>query len=58
MLRLVWFLGRDRWYYNEVYIRFECPAPDLLRDYVDWDRHNLENIESAFIPAKPKGLLE
>ena len=28
---LVWFTGRDRWYYNQFYIRFEFPAPDLLR---------------------------
>jgi len=44
--RLVWFLGRDRWYYNEVYIRFEYPAPDSLRDYVSWDRSLLlEDLE-------------
>jgi len=55
--RLVWFLGRDRWYYNEVYIRFEYPAPDPLRDYVSWDcsllLEDLELSEGLFIETEP-----
>ena len=55
--RLVWFLGRDRWYYNEVYIRFEYPAPSPLWDYVSWDRslllEDLELSEGRFIETEP-----
>jgi len=36
--RLVWFMGEEQWYYNQVYFRFEHPAPDSLRDYTIWDR--------------------
>jgi len=55
--RLVWFTGRDRWYYNQVYIRFEFPAPDLLRGQVTWDRslllEDLELSEGRFIETEP-----
>jgi len=55
--RLVWFLGRDQWYYNDVYIRFGYPVPDPLRDYVDWDRslllEDLELSEGRFIETEP-----
>jgi len=54
---LVWFLGRDRWYYNEVYIWFGYPAPDPLRDYVSWDRSLLSEdlglSEARFIETEP-----
>jgi len=55
--RLVWFTGRDRWYYNQFYIRFEFPAPDPLRNYVAWDRSllmdDLELSEGRFIETEP-----
>jgi len=55
--RLVWFTGRDRWYYNQFYIRFEYPAPDLLRNQVTCDRsllvEDLELSEGRFIETEP-----
>jgi len=53
----VWFTGRDQWYYNQFYIRFEFPAPDLLRGQVAWDRslllEDLELSEGRFIETEP-----
>jgi len=55
--RLVWFMGEDQWYYNQVYIRFEHPAPDSLRDYTIWDRsllsEDLQLSEGRFIETEP-----
>ena len=55
--RLVWFTGRDRWYYNQCYIRFEFPPPDLLRGQVAWDRslllEDLELSEGQFVETEP-----
>jgi len=55
--RLVWFTGRERWYHNQVYIRFEYPAPDPLRAHVAWDRSRLLGVlelsEGRFIETEP-----
>jgi len=55
--RLVWFTGRDRWYYNQFYIRFEFPAPDLLRGQVAWGQslllEDLELSKGRFIETEP-----
>ena len=57
VFRLVWFMGEDRWYYSQVYIRFEYPTPDPLRDYVVWDRsrllEDLELSEGRLIETEP-----
>jgi len=53
----VWFTGRDRWYYNQFYIRFEFPAPDLLRGQVAWGQslllEDLELSKGRFIETEP-----
>jgi len=56
MFLLVWCTGRDGWYYNQFYIRFEFPAPDPLHDYVNWDRslqmEDLELSDGRFIETE------
>ena len=55
--RLVWFLGEDQGYYNQVYIRFEHPASDAIRNYTTWDRslllEDLQTSEGRFIETEP-----
>ena len=54
---LVWFTGREQRYHNRIYIRFEYPAPDLLRPHVAWDRSrllgDLELSDCRFIETEP-----
>jgi len=55
--QLVWFVGEDDWYYNQVYIRFEHPASDAIRSFTTWDRslllEDLQTSEGRFIETEP-----
>jgi len=55
--RLVWFMGEDQWYYNQVYIRFEHPASDAICSFTIWDRslllEDLQTSEGRFIETEP-----
>ena len=55
--RLVWFVGENDWYYNQVNIRFEHPTSDAIRSFTTWDRsllvEDLQTSEGRFIETEP-----
>ena len=57
IFRLVWFLGGDMWYCNQLYIRYAYPPPAAVEEFVVWDRalllDDLELSEGRFLETEP-----